>query len=184
MVDLTNDEAWAAACVKQMESEHGVKPADVVRVAGLIGDQRSGLMSPSEMLAKIRAYYEADIRDQVAREIEAVAASVVHACDEPVFVDAAYVARHGFLSLTDPTKEGDDPLARVETPGDVPAGPRTWAATLPCPACGQDSVFGYRLDNEDGEHMHTRYVCAFWRRGATLRCGWSGWSVPGWDKES
>jgi hypothetical protein len=39
------------------------------------------------------AQVEAAVRERVAQEIEAVAASGLHACDEPVFVDAALVAR-------------------------------------------------------------------------------------------
>lgn len=67
----------------------------------------------------------------------------------------------------------------------------TWLCDLPCPDCGELRVIGYLLTNERGEHAHTHYVCTFWRSGlkpdlsASLhkRCGWSGWSVPGWDKD-
>jgi hypothetical protein len=81
----------------------GVKPADVPLVARLIGDQRGGLMSGTEMLRQLRAYYEADIREDIAREIEAVASEGIHASDEPVFVDAALVAR-GDWSLVEKTE--------------------------------------------------------------------------------
>lgn len=54
---------------------------------------------------------------------------------------------------------------------------------LLCPVCQQDSVIGYLLTNERSEHMHTHYVCTFWKSGETRRCGWSGWIVPGWDKD-
>ena len=64
-----------------------------------------------------------------------------------------------------------------------PAPTATWNAGVPCPRCYQLSVMGYRLDNEHGGHMHTHYVCTFWAAGTRQRCGWSGWFVPGWDKE-
>lgn len=51
----------------------------------------------------------------------------------------------------------------------------TWRATKPCPRCGQGFVLGMILIKANGEHGHTKYVCAVWG------CGWSGWSVPGWD---
>lgn len=64
---------------------------------------------------------------------------------------------------------------------------------LPCPDCGNRTLMGYLLTNEFGEHMHTKYVCTFWKadpmRGTprtetvTRPCGWQGWSVPGWDKQ-
>lgn len=61
---------------------------------------------------------------------------------------------------------------------------------LPCPDCGQFRIIGHYFTNEKDEHMHTRYVCTFWRSGvkpdlsAALHepCGWLGASVPGWDK--
>lgn len=67
----------------------------------------------------------------------------------------------------------------------------TWRATLPCPECGREAVIGYLLVNERGKHMHTRYACTFWpsnppglhARSVTSRCGWEGWTVPGWDAE-
>lgn len=66
---------------------------------------------------------------------------------------------------------------------------RVFDADLPCPDCGQDSVIGYLFLNEHGEHMHTYYVCTFWPSGKRAdggyevrpRCGWGGWTVPGWD---
>jgi hypothetical protein len=72
---------------------------------------------------------------------------------------------------------------------DLDRAERTFNVDLPCPSCGQDSLFGYLLLNERGEHMHTHYVCRFWRSGikpdlsASLHkhCGWHGWSVPGCD---
>ena len=62
---------------------------------------------------------------------------------------------------------------------------RAWNATLPCPSCGNMTVIGYLLVNEQGEHMHTRYACTFWpsevRPGLphqdTRRCGWEGWTL-------
>ena len=63
------------------------------------------------------------------------------------------------------------------------AGPVGFSvASLPCPECGQHRILGYRMDNERGDHMHTHYVCTFWRSGQTKACGWHGWSVPGWDE--
>lgn len=60
----------------------------------------------------------------------------------------------------------------------------TWPVKdLPCPRCGEKRILGYRLDNENGEHMHTHYVCTFWASGPDGRCGWSGWFVPGWNDE-
>lgn len=61
---------------------------------------------------------------------------------------------------------------------------------LPCPKCGQYTVIGYSYHNENGEHMHTRYRCTFWKSGInrstlprtydrTEPCDWDGWSVPG-----
>jgi hypothetical protein len=60
---------------------------------------------------------------------------------------------------------------------------------LPCPVCKQYALIGYLYTNENGQHMHTRYVCTFWRSGvkedlsgATYEpCNWSGGTVPGWD---
>ena len=69
---------------------------------------------------------------------------------------------------------------------------RSWLVkSLPCPDCGKFTVIGYLLTNERGEHMHTKYVCTFWEanppglltKTVTHPCGWSGWSVPGWDRE-
>lgn len=65
----------------------------------------------------------------------------------------------------------------------------TFPVDLPCPDCGQNSLFGYSYRNEKGEHQHTRYVCNFWRSGlkedlsGSLHkpCNWSGPFVPGWD---
>jgi predicted RNA-binding Zn-ribbon protein involved in translation (DUF1610 family) len=57
-------------------------------------------------------------------------------------------------------------------------------ASLPCPQCGQRRIMGYRMDDEQGKHMHTHYVCTFWGTGQTKACGWHGWSVPGWDKDT
>lgn len=62
---------------------------------------------------------------------------------------------------------------------------QTFPMDLPCPSCGQESLFGYSYQNEKGEHMHTHYVCTFWRSGvksdlsASLHkhCGWHGWTV-------
>lgn len=56
-----------------------------------------------------------------------------------------------------------------------------WVASLPCPRCGQYRVLGYRLNNEEGSHVHTHYVCTFWSSGEPKACGWHGWSVPGWN---
>lgn len=64
-------------------------------------------------------------------------------------------------------------------------GPKfwTWEAGVPCPDCGQRRVMGYRLDTENGEHMHTHYVCTWWGKGQPKGCGWHGWSVPGWNAD-
>jgi hypothetical protein len=64
--------------------------------------------------------------------------------------------------------------------------------TLPCPDCRNYTVIGYKLVNEDGDHMHTQYACTFWPAGvingrlprAKQPCGWQGWVVPGWDREA
>lgn len=64
-----------------------------------------------------------------------------------------------------------------------PYDARAWKVkSLPCPTCGNMTVMGYLLVKENDEHMHTHYVCTFWRSRTTVRCGWSGYSVPGWDK--
>jgi len=47
----------------------------------------------AQVKATARAEGEAETREQVAQEIEAVAAMGVHAYEEPCFVDAALVAR-------------------------------------------------------------------------------------------
>jgi len=47
----------------------------------------------AQVKAAARAEGEAETREQVAQEIEAVAAMGVHAYEEPCFVDAALVAR-------------------------------------------------------------------------------------------
>lgn len=52
--------------------------------------------------------------------------------------------------------------------------------SLPCPDCGQYRVLCYLLNDEEGKHMHTHYVCTFWGSGQPKECGWHGWSVPGW----
>lgn len=66
----------------------------------------------------------------------------------------------------------------------------TWLVdTLPCPECRNMTLIGYLLVDEEGKHMHTKYVCTFWPTGVrqnrpyvnTNPCGWSGWTVPGWD---
>jgi len=71
-----------------------------------------------------------------------------------------------------------------------PAGHST-PITLPCPQCGHKKIIAYTLVNEEGEHMNTRYVCTFWPSSKDLkvtdpnrrpRCGWEGWTVPGWDQ--
>lgn len=65
---------------------------------------------------------------------------------------------------------------------------KAWTSSLPCPDCGQMTVIGYLLVNEQGSHMHTKYACTFWPSSKSLTvaekpCGWQGWSVPGWDAE-
>jgi hypothetical protein len=57
----------------------------------------------------------------------------------------------------------------------------TWRCDGPCPECGHETVIGYLLVNEHGDHAHTRYLCTFWRSGGPRPCGWQGWFVPGWD---
>lgn len=54
---------------------------------------------------------------------------------------------------------------------------------LSCPRCGNETVLGILLVKpEDGAHQHTIYVCRSWPAGPNrVRCGWSGWTVPGWD---
>ena len=77
-----------------------------------------------------------------------------------------------------------------------PIDQRVWDATLPCPNCGNTSVIGFLYLDQFGHHQHTHYVCTFWatpedksvylRPGYDAskdRCGWHGWSVPGWDQE-
>lgn len=59
--------------------------------------------------------------------------------------------------------------------------PAAVPSDLPCPRCSQRRIICYRLDNERGEHMHTRYACTFWGSGQPRACGWLGWTVPGWD---
>jgi hypothetical protein len=61
----------------------------------------------------------------------------------------------------------------------------TFLCDRPCPRCGHMTVIGYLLVNEDGEHMHTRYVCTFWQTQMPRvlgQCDWAGWTVPGWDQ--
>ena len=87
------------------------------------------------------------------------------------------VERKGDLILQG---EIHDPLIHGHRPGGA------FEASLPCPDCGHDSLFGYLFRNEEGKHMHTHYVCTFWasgKPGGEGRCGWHGWSVPGWNKE-
>ena len=58
--------------------------------------------------------------------------------------------------------------------------------TLPCPKCGRFTLFAYLLVDDEGNHMHTRYSCAYWDAKPPGPwdgpCLWSGWVVPGWDK--
>lgn len=55
---------------------------------------------------------------------------------------------------------------------------RTFDVDVPCPNCGRTgSIFGYLYLNENGEHMHTHYVCRTWRKGEYKPCGWHGWVV-------
>lgn len=74
---------------------------------------------------------------------------------------------------------------------------RVWDADLPCPECGNRSVIGFLYLDQHGQHQHTHYVCTFWRSpddksvylkpgydASKDRCGWHGWSVPGWDEEA
>lgn len=62
----------------------------------------------------------------------------------------------------------------------------TWrVTTLPCPVCGHRTVIGMLLVNEHGKHMHTLYQCTYWPtggRGDAARCHWTGYAVPGWDR--
>lgn len=55
---------------------------------------------------------------------------------------------------------------------------------IPCPGCGQISIIGLLLCNERESHVHTWYVCTFWRSGIDpggggpyKPCGWTGWVV-------
>ena len=41
-------------------------------------------------------------------------------------------------------------------------------------------MFGYYLLTPEGKHQHTHYVCTSWPHPGD-RCGWHGWTVPGWD---
>lgn len=79
----------------------------------------------------------------------------------------------------------------------APIDQRVFDATLPCPDCGNKSVIGYLYLDQHGHHQHTQYVCTFWRTpedksvylqagydASKDRCGWQGWSVPGWDEEA
>lgn len=79
----------------------------------------------------------------------------------------------------------------------VDKGPKDYRAEsfklgdeYPCPNCKQPTLMGYYLANENGEHMHTRYVCTFWRSGTKPDLsgsmhrarGWSGWTGYGPNK--
>jgi len=64
----------------------------------------------------------------------------------------------------------------------------TWVVdTLPCPECGLFKVVGILLVSQEGSHMHTKYMCTYWEtnddliNNPTKPCGWTGWSVPGWN---
>jgi hypothetical protein len=94
-----------------------------------------------------------------------------------------------------PIKGRDGVVARLrkvlsDNPKDDSYNARAWKVdTLPCPVCGRYSVIGYLLLDENDNHQHTKYVCTFWSSAGTTatyspkRCGWEGWSVPGWDKD-
>lgn len=77
--------------------------------------------------------------------------------------------------LSDP--EPDTPTAREgRSPLDG-----AFEVTNPCPECGNRSVLGFLYLNQDGQHMHTHYVCTFWASPSDVegsRCGWHGWTVP------
>lgn len=53
-----------------------------------------------------------------------------------------------------------------------------FAVDSPCPDCGNKSILGYLLLNENGRHKHTRYICTFWGSGNPVRCGWHDWVIP------
>lgn len=90
--------------------------------------------------------------------------------------------------------DGQDRSATLTEPSKDRTG-TTWKATLPCPECGNYTVIGMLLVDEEGNHMHTFYRCTFWPsnrenlgrsnilRSDTRPCGWEGWTVPGWDKK-
>lgn len=74
-------------------------------------------------------------------------------------------------------------MARTDQDSDrrtEPIDKRVWDATLPCPDCGNMSVIGFLYLDQHGRHQHTHYVCTFW--AAKDRCGWHGWTVPGWNE--
>jgi hypothetical protein len=66
-----------------------------------------------------------------------------------------------------------------------------FALELPCPNCGESRLLGFLYLNQHGKHMHTHYVCTFWKSeedpgvymdpdhdSTVNRCGWHGWVVP------
>lgn len=67
---------------------------------------------------------------------------------------------------------------------------RTFTVTeLPCPECGHYQVFGFNYTDSLDTAMHTYYMCRYWKSKAegadsytSGKCGWSDWSVPGWDQ--
>lgn len=59
-----------------------------------------------------------------------------------------------------------------------PLDQRPFTVDTPCPECGQQSIIGLLLVNEQEKHMHTWYACTFWSSLSLRRCGWTGWSVP------
>jgi hypothetical protein len=86
---------------------------------------------------------------------------------------------HQLVALADRARKMERALAQAQERPSV-AG-TAWVDSLPCPDCGQFRVLCYLLKNEEGEHMHTHYVCTFWGSGQPKACGYHGWTVPGWE---
>lgn len=72
----------------------------------------------------------------------------------------------------------------VEVPGMRKAGSARILAGVRCPRCGNETVLWCPLQNERGEHMHTRYLCLFWGSGHRAACEWQGWTVPDGEQDA
>lgn len=61
-------------------------------------------------------------------------------------------------------------IAKTITNNDWEYGQEFEVVELPCPDCGQYIVKGWSMNDHQGKHQHTIYVCT--------GCDWEGWFVP------